>query len=57
MRLRPGQVGAVLAPLGLLLLGLTSFSDVPWIIPILVSTFFGAGLILAMSSTWTYLVE
>ncbi|KIR51143.1 hypothetical protein I315_06461 [Cryptococcus gattii Ru294] len=41
VRLVPGMYGALLAPLGLLLLGTTSLPKVPWIIPILGSTFFG----------------
>lgn len=56
-RLIAGFYGAILAPVGLLLFGLTSFSNVPWIIPILCTTFFGAGLVLAFTSTFTYLVE
>lgn len=56
-RLIPGFFGAVLAPLGLLLFGLTSFQNVPWIIPILATTLFGAGMVFAFTSTFTYLVE
>ncbi|OXG89850.1 hypothetical protein C346_02136 [Cryptococcus neoformans D17-1] len=57
VRLVPGMYGALIAPLGLLLLGTTSLPKVPWIIPILGSTFFGCGLVLALSSTFTYLIE
>lgn len=49
--------GAVLAPLGLLLFGLTSFPNVPWIIPILSTMFFGMGMVYAYTSTFTYLVD
>ena len=56
-RLIPGFYGAVFAPLGLLLFGLTSFENVPWIIPILGSSFFGLGMVFAYTSTFTYLVE
>lgn len=56
-RLIPGFYGAVFAPLGLLLFGLTSFENVPWIIPILGSSFFGVGMVFAYTSTFTYLVE
>ena len=56
-RLIPGFYGAVFAPLGLLLFGLTSFKNVPWIIPILGSSFFGVGMVFAYTSTFTYLVE
>ncbi|OXG97628.1 hypothetical protein C345_02003 [Cryptococcus neoformans A2-102-5] len=57
VRLVPGMYGALIAPLGLLLLGTTSLPKVPWIIPILGSTFFGCGLVLALSSTFTYLID
>jgi hypothetical protein len=57
VRLIPGFYGAVFAPLGLLLFGLTSFKNVPWIIPILGSSFFGVGMVFAYTSTFTYLVE
>lgn len=53
----PGFYGAVLCPLGLLLLGLLSFREVPWILPILGSSFFGMGMVYSYTSTFTYLVE
>lgn len=56
-RLLMGMFGAVIAPIGLLLLGLTSFSHVHWIVPILMSTFFGWGLVYAYTSVFTYLVD
>ena len=56
-RLVPGFYGAVFAPLGLLLLGLLSFKNVPWILPIIGSSFFGIGMVYAYTSTFTYLVE
>lgn len=56
-RLVPGMFGAVLAPLGLILFGLTSFQNVPWIIPILSTMFFGMGMVYAYTSTFTYLVD
>ena len=56
-RLIIGMYGAVLCPLGLLLLGLTSFANVHWIVPVLMSSFFGAGMVFAFTSTFTYLVE
>jgi hypothetical protein len=57
VRLVPGFYGAILAPVGVLLFGLTSFVNVPWIIPILCSSLFGAGMVFAFTSTFTYLVE
>ncbi|ORY28299.1 major facilitator superfamily domain-containing protein [Naematelia encephala] len=56
-RLVMGFYGACLCPLGLLLLGLLSFKHVPWILPILGSTFFGTGMLYAFTSTFTYLVD
>ncbi|ORX33828.1 major facilitator superfamily domain-containing protein [Kockovaella imperatae] len=56
-RLRPGFFGAVLCPMGLLLLGLLSFKQVPWILPIIFSSLFGAGMVLSFTSTFTYLVD
>lgn len=56
-RLITGMFGAVLGPLGLLLLGLTCFKSVHWIVPILMSSFFGWGMVYAYTSTFTYLVD
>jgi hypothetical protein len=56
-RLVVGMYGAVLCPLGLLLLGLTCFANVHWIVPIILSSFFGWGMVYAYSSTFTYLVD
>lgn len=56
-RLVPGFYGAVLAPMGLLLLGLTCFKEVHWIVPIIMSSMFGMGMVFSYTSTFTYLVE
>lgn len=56
-RLIVGMYGAVLAPLGILLVGVTAFKDVHWIVPIILSLFFGMGVVFAFTSTFTYLVE
>ena len=56
-RLVPGFFGATAAPLGLLLLGLTCFKSVHWAVPIVMSMFFGMGMVLSYTSTFTYLVE
>lgn len=56
-RLKQGCWGAILCPLGLILMGLLSFKNVPWILPILATTLFGAGMIYSFNSTFTYLVE
>jgi hypothetical protein len=47
----------LLCPLGILLFGLTSFRNVHWIVPIIMSSFFGAGMVFSFTSTFTYLVE
>ena len=57
VRLVPGFYGAILCPVGLLLLGLLAFKDVPWILPILFSSLFGAGMVYSFTATFTYLVE
>lgn len=56
-RLYMGEFGAVLAPIGLLLLGLTCFKSVHWMVPIVLSMFFGTGLVYAYNATFTYLVD
>lgn len=56
-RLLMGMYGAVICPIGLLLLGLTAFQSVHWIVPIILSAFFGWGLVYAYTSTFTYLVD
>ncbi|RSH94280.1 hypothetical protein EHS25_004083 [Saitozyma podzolica] len=56
-RLIPGFFGVIACPLGLLLLGLLSFENVPWILPILGSLFFGVGMVYSFTSTFTYLVD
>lgn len=56
-RLVAGMYGAFLCPLGLLLFGATSLPNVPWIIPILSTIFFGMGMVYAYTSTFTYLVD
>lgn len=56
-RLLMGMYGAVMAPIGLLLLGLTAYSSIHWIVPIVLSSLFGWGLVYAYTSTFTYLVD
>jgi hypothetical protein len=56
-RLVMGMYGAVVCPLGLLLVALTSFRNVHWIVPIIMSAFFGWGINTSFTSTFTYLVD
>ncbi|PCH41178.1 MFS general substrate transporter [Wolfiporia cocos MD-104 SS10] len=55
-RLVMGQVGGILAPIGLFWLAFTTYPAVPWIVPIIASVPFGAGVYFIFTSTFTYLV-
>ncbi|KZP19408.1 MFS general substrate transporter [Athelia psychrophila] len=55
-RLYMGQVGGILVPIGLFALAFTTYASVPWIVPIIASIPFGAGMYLVFTSTFTYLV-
>ncbi|KAI0079678.1 MFS general substrate transporter [Panus rudis PR-1116 ss-1] len=56
VRLVMGQVGAVLVPLSLYWLAFTTYQQVHWIVPIIASVPFGAGVLFCFISTFTYLV-
>ncbi|KAH9928371.1 MFS general substrate transporter [Fomitopsis serialis] len=51
-----GQVGGILAPIGLFWLAFTTYPGVPWIVPIIASVPFGAGIVFIFTSVFTYLV-
>ncbi|EIM86273.1 MFS general substrate transporter [Stereum hirsutum FP-91666 SS1] len=51
-----GQVGGILAPIGLFWLAFTTYPSVHWIVPILGSIPFGAGTYFIFTSVFTYLV-
>ncbi|EPT01658.1 hypothetical protein FOMPIDRAFT_1036148 [Fomitopsis schrenkii] len=51
-----GQVGGLLAPLGLFWLAFTTYRGVPWIVPIIASVPFGTGIVFIFTSVFTYLV-
>ncbi|KZP20629.1 MFS general substrate transporter [Athelia psychrophila] len=55
-RLYMGQVGGILVPIGLFWLAFTTYASVPWIVPIIASIPFGAGVYFVFTSTFTYLV-
>ncbi|KAF8188317.1 MFS general substrate transporter [Pholiota molesta] len=55
-RLVMGEIGGVLIPIGLFWLAFTTYHDVPWVIPILASVPFGAGIYFVFTSTFTYMV-
>lgn len=55
-QLLAGKFGAVIVPASLFWLAFTTYKQVHWIVPILASTFFGAGFMLCFNGTFTYLV-
>ncbi|GAB7349452.1 hypothetical protein MBLNU459_g8555t3 [Dothideomycetes sp. NU459] len=56
-RLPPTILGAILVPIGLFGFGWTTYSFVPWIVPIIFSGIFGLGNIFVFSGVFTFLVE
>jgi len=56
IRLYMGQLGGILVPIGLFWLAFTTYSHVHWIVPIISSIPFGAGVYFAFTSVFTYLV-
>ena len=56
VRLRPAKVGAIIVPASLYFLAFTTYSSVPWIVPIIASVFLGMGFLMCFSSTFTYLI-
>ncbi|KIW18743.1 hypothetical protein PV08_03032 [Exophiala spinifera] len=57
LRLVPAMLGAFLVPIGLFWFGWTTYSSVHWIVPIIGSGFFGAGVFLAFNGVLTFLVD
>ncbi|THH05837.1 hypothetical protein EW146_g9793 [Bondarzewia mesenterica] len=55
-RLKMGQVGGILVPLGLYWLAFTTYRHVHWIVPLIASVPFGMGTYFVFTSTFTYLV-
>lgn len=56
-RLFTGCVGAVLIPIGLFWFAWTNMDPVHWIVPIIGSAFFSAGLVLVFLSLMNYLID
>ncbi|TFY59780.1 hypothetical protein EVJ58_g5565 [Rhodofomes roseus] len=50
-----GMAGGVLAPIGLFWMAFTTYSAVPWILPIIASSLFGVSIYYIFASTFTYL--
>ncbi|MCJ1327335.1 hypothetical protein MMC10_004004 [Thelotrema lepadinum] len=55
--LPPAVIGAPLVTLGLFWFAWTIFSSIHWIVPIIGSAFFGAGMVLVFSGVFTFLVD
>jgi len=55
--LYPGMLASFLVPLGLFMFAFTIYKNVHWIIPILLIAPFGAGVVFAFTSTFTFLVS
>ncbi|KAK8058975.1 multidrug resistance protein [Apiospora phragmitis] len=56
-RLPPAIIGSILLPIGLFWFAWTNGLDVHWIVPIIGSAFFSAGLVLVFLSLMNYLVD
>ncbi|KAJ4861637.1 major facilitator superfamily domain-containing protein [Trichoderma breve] len=56
-RLPSAIVGSVLVPIGIFMFGWTTYSSVPWIVPIIGSAIFGLGNLLVFTSVFTFLVD
>ncbi|KIM74731.1 hypothetical protein PILCRDRAFT_827934 [Piloderma croceum F 1598] len=56
IRLYMGQLGGILVPIGLFWLAFTSYPHIHWIVPIIASIPFGAGVYFVFTSVFTYLV-
>ncbi|KAF7558867.1 hypothetical protein G7046_g5295 [Stylonectria norvegica] len=56
-RLPPSLVGSILIPVGLFWFAWTNGPDIHWIVPIIGTTFFAAGLVLVFLSLMNYLID
>ncbi|KAB8255474.1 major facilitator superfamily domain-containing protein [Aspergillus pseudonomiae] len=56
-RLPPAILGGILIPIGLFWFGWTTYASIHWIVPILGSAVFGAGLLLEFTGIFTFLVD
>ena len=56
-RLPPAMFGGILVPIGLFWFGWTTYSSIHWVVPIIGSAVFGAGLFLAFTGILTFLVD
>ncbi|CAG7562324.1 unnamed protein product [Fusarium equiseti] len=56
-RLPPAIVGALIVPVGIFIFGWSCYPWVHWIVPIIGSAIFGAGILLVFSGVFTFLVD
>ncbi|KAJ5981058.1 hypothetical protein N7481_008356 [Penicillium waksmanii] len=56
-RMWMARVGAILIPISLFWFGWTSYRTVHWIVPIIASSFFGAGIYIVILSILNYVVD
>ncbi|KAI9668126.1 MAG: hypothetical protein M1821_000946 [Bathelium mastoideum] len=56
-RLPPAILGSFLIPISLFWFGWTQFASIPWIVPVIGSSFFGAGAFLIFNSVFTFLAD
>ena len=56
-RMWMARVGACLLPISLFWFGWTSYTTIPWIIPIIASVFFGAGIYIVILSILSYVID
>src|SRR5699024_10315360 len=56
-RLPPALVGSILLPVGLFWFAWTNGNSVHWVVPIIGSGFFAAGIVLVFLSLMNYLVD
>lgn len=56
-RLPPALIGSVLLPIGLFWFAWTNGSNIHWIVPIIGTAFFAAGLVLVFLSLMNYLID
>jgi MFS family permease len=57
LRLLPAMAGGILVPVGIFWFAWTTYPSVHWIVPIIGSGVFGAGMLLSFSGVWTFLVD
>ncbi|KAG5367135.1 putative drug/proton antiporter YHK8 [Yarrowia sp. B02] len=57
LKLIPMMIGCFLCPIGLFWFGWTCYSSIHWIVPMIGSGFFGAGIVLVFAGTFGFLVD